>query len=525
VGVAAGEIDDGKIEFEDRSAGVWRLSARQVRLRAENLRLGGAARLRVDAALFGGPSPDTHLDLRVHRLGENDAEHTPLAARAEVRDVDLATVAALAGLPDRFAGRLRLASADLTGTLARFAVVLQARSPAQRLRMGGIVAPPVPADLRARATYERGVFAIEEASLTAGSLGLAATGTFGVRPWLANVDVRSTAGTGVAVALTDPPVWLSDLAARVAVDRGTARIDSGSILLDGLPLTFAGQLTSFDPPAGTCRVEAEAAGGSFAGVAEITDSGRVTVRAEASALDLAAVVPRVVPGSAGRVEGRANATLAMTLTLFGARTRGLVTGSGTLSVAEGRLRELNVPEMLLGAVGGVRLGSRLLSARVRARYPEIFAARDTIIRSATVPFTVGEGRVVSEQFAVTADAYEIIGGGWIDFDRQMWMEGDLLLSPSISAVLSDDVRAARYLIGKDGRVSVPLRMRGRLGEARPEPDAKRLRARGIRALVETGPAHRSDREPGAGRDKMGRRGDGEQVERQILDRLERMLRP
>ena len=62
----------------------------------------------------------------------------------------------------------------------------------------------------------------------------------------------------------------------------------------------------------------------------------------------------------------------------------------------------------------------------------------------------------------------------------------MLLGASISRTLREDVHAAKYLAADDGRIELPFVARGRLGDVRVEPDGKRLRARGLEALLGDG---------------------------------------
>jgi hypothetical protein len=92
----------------------------------------------------------------------------------------------------------------------------------------------------------------------------------------------------------------------------------------------------------------------------------------------------------------------------------------------------------------------------------------------------------------------------------------------VSRTLRDDVRAAKYLAADDGRITLPFVARGRLGEVWVEPDAKRLRARGLTALLGES-SEGAERAPGQGAPRERRR--GAPLEDAVIERLERMLRP
>jgi hypothetical protein len=162
----------------------------------------------------------------------------------------------------------------------------------------------------------------------------------------------------------------------------------------------------------------------------------------------------------------------------------------------------------------------LVSARTRARYPELFGSRDTVVTLATVPFTIARGRLATDRAVFENPAYQITGEGWIDEAEQVRFRGSVLLGASVSRTLRDDVRAAKYLAADDGRITLPFVARGRLGAVWVEPDGKRLRARGLTALLGKPPDDGDD----DGSDRGASRRD-EPLEDRVIERLERMIHP
>ena len=120
-------------------------------------------------------------------------------------------------------------------------------------------------------------------------------------------------------------------------------------------------------------------------------------------------------------------------------------------------------------------------------------------------------------------AYQITGEGRIGEGGEVRFHGTVLLGASVSRTLRDDVRAVKYLAADDGRVSLPFVARGKLGQVRVEPDAKRLRARGLTALL--GAAAEKDAHRRDDARVHERRREEESIEDQVIERLERMLHP
>ena len=206
----------------------------------------------------------------------------------------------------------------------------------------------------------------------------------------------------------------------------------------------------------------------------------------------------------------------------GALVAGSLAGSGTLTLHGGRLRDVNLPDLVVEQIESLPFMPQLVSARTRSRYADLFASRDTVIESARVPFTIGHSRLSTEQATLDNPAYQITGKGWIDEARELRFHGTVLLGAAVSRTLRDDVRAAKYLAADDGRITLPFVARGRLGKVRVEPDAGRLRSRGLTALLGQSPGESG---PASGDHARSDRRREAPLPDQVIERLERMLRP
>jgi hypothetical protein len=523
VGAALSEIRDGTLEIEDRMGAAPRaLLVRRLRVRAEDVRLGARARLRVDAALFAGSrAPDAHLDLRLPGLGERGLAQAPFTARIELREPDLATAAALAGRPERPRGRLGRVTATVRGPLERLDIALEAAFDAAALEAGGrVLVPPLPGRLAVRATRDGDTVRIADGRAALGPLALTATGSWQLARGRLALAVASADGTDLELGLGAPPLRVGGIAARLAIDGTAVRVESARLRLDGAAVALAGRLAGAPRPSLTGRFAVRAFGGSLAGEAAWSAAaGTVSIRGRLAGLDLGAAADRLAPELAGRLAGSAGGSFEVAARV-GAGALSDAAGAGLLLLAGARVRGANVAELVLGGMGASPLAPRLVPVRVRARYPEIFEERDTAIEHARIPLELAGGRLAIAGLTAAAAPYELAGGGWIDAARRLRFRGSLALCPSLSARLGDDVPATRHLRADDGRVTVPFRARGPLEDLRVEPDMKALRRRGLELL--RAPGRRRDAAP----EDAGRRPRGaDDLEAAILERLERIIRP
>ncbi|MEO6030016.1 MAG: hypothetical protein ABIR79_24380, partial [Candidatus Binatia bacterium] len=324
-------------------------------------------------------------------------------------------------------------------------------------------------------------------------------------------------------------VEVSALDGRVIANRDGVALEPLHLTLAGVPLEARGWVTGVAPPALDLRVVGRPFDGTVAADLLVEPSGAARARVEAGAIDLAAAVPHAAPELRGRIEGRASGAAVVTARYTGgALVAGSLAGNGSVTVDNGKLRDVNLPDLLVEQIERVPLMPQLVSARTRARYADLFGSRDTVVESATVPFTIARGRLNTDRAVFDNPAYQIDGSGWIDEVQQLRFRGTVLLGAAVSRTLRDDVRAAKYLAADDGRITLPFVARGQLGKVWVEPDAKRLRARGLTALLgksgsgSKGADDGNDDDHGDDRRAPPREPP---IEERVIERLERMLRP
>ncbi|MCC6849182.1 MAG: AsmA family protein [Deltaproteobacteria bacterium] len=525
VGLALGRVREGTITIDDRRLGAAApFVLRHVSVRATDLRVGASARIGVEAALFAANEPDVRLDLRADALGERDAEHTPFSARVEIDDAELAPLSERLGRPRLASGRLRRLALVLEGTLARLRATLAVEAVDPAVRIGALPFGALrPIALRARVRRDGAAAVIEDLHAAIGSLVVRGSGEATLDPRRASLVLRSEGEGAAELALGERTVALRAVAGRLVIEPAGVSFAPLALEIDDVPVSLRGGVAGVDPPAIDLRIESRPFGGTLAADVAVEATGAARARVEAAAIDLGSATARLVPELAGRVEGRGGGAAAFTGRIAaGALVAGSLAGSGTLAVADGRLREVNLPGLVVAEVEALPFMPRLVSASTRERYRELFGGPDTVVESATLPFAIARGRLTTERAVLVNPAYQIAGDGWLDETRALRFRGTVLLGASVSRTLHDDVRAAKYLATEDGRIALPFVARGRLGAVRIEPDAKRLRARGLEALL--GASDTTRPSPGADAERRDRRRD-ERVEDRVIERLERLLRP
>ncbi len=537
VGVARARVDGGTIDVEDRTgASPRRLTLEELRVRAHDLRFGADARLVIDAVLRApGNLGRAHVDVRVPHAGESEAAHTPFEATLVLRDLEIAPLALLAGVTAT--GRVDEIDADVHGTSTSFESAIRARTSGESARSGERpLLPALPLTLEARAVAARGRIALEEGRLTIGDLALMLTGSAALDPWQAALNVRSVEGSDLALPIGTPPLEARQIRGDAVLGGAQAKV-TVTLDLDAIPVEIAATITGVAPWTGEGRVDAAPFGGAVRAEVSLSPSA-LSVRLTVKDVDIGDALARVDPAYGDDIDGTASGAATVAGPLAGGTlVAGAVSGAGELTLTDGRLRGINIADQVLTPMTGVPLLPRLLSARTRARYEHVFGTDDTVLTRARVPFTIAERRLLVEDGRLESENFEIVGGsGWLNADRELRFQGDLVLSTPLSLSLVEEVRPIGLLRGPDGRVVVPFRVRGPLTHARPEVDAKRLRSRGLTALFTRGADGGVPPRPLTGGDADDARRDepaadrvdgprGKRDRRDLDDRVEEMLRP
>ena len=148
-------------------------------------------------------------------------------------------------------------------------------------------------------------------------------------------------------------------------------------------------------------------------------------------------------------------------------------GQGDAEIIDGALLNINLANAALSATGIPGLGS-LVTPQMRKKYPETFEAKDTRFKETKAHFEIADGRINVKDMHVVATDYAMQGDGWANFERRINFHTQLILSPPLSADLTQSVREARLLFNKDNEFTMPFTVSGTLPKVKAKPDSSYL---------------------------------------------------
>jgi AsmA protein len=235
---------------------------------------------------------------------------------------------------------------------------------------------------------------------------------------------------------------LEDLATDLVLDRGTVRLQDAAFGLYG------------GRHLGTLALDARTPGVPF------------TLRSRVERLDVARLLVAWSPGSAGVFRGTGAVDLDLSGVAYAPEVLRTLSGTLRLDIRDGALTTVGLLETvaaLLEAAGGRGIG------------------RDqTPFRSLGGSFAVTSGVAHTDDLALLADDLRLDVRGDVDLTGPLVLEGVVSFSPEVSASMVQQTGALQVRQGADGRLTVPLTVRGTLSAPKVQVDVQRILKEGIR---------------------------------------------
>lgn len=440
--VALVRIEDGRISYTDRT--VTPASTQMVRL--------------LDLGLTGvGTAEPARIEFAAAVLGSSD-QNVRLAGA--VGPVGLASARDFGGL-----------SVDLS------------------LRGGPLAVADLPAPLEIRGKARGDLDDLRvDLRLSLATLEAGASGTVNVGPPLVaelKIDAQSPDLALVSLGIADTdvrdPEKLRDLKAegRLTIADGAPQFD-GELRMAGsvrdIPFErFVAHVELKDDVARLSRVEIGVFGGTYEGAARYDfrnpRNPRFEARQKLSDLEITEILASRVPDSAGRMTGRLSGRLQVAG--GGANSdevRASLKGDGEVSVQDGVLRGVNLPEEILRSLTGVGGLTSLLPDDLRVKYGDVLSAEDTPFEELSASVVIGNRAVTTDDALIAARDYRLRSEGSLDFDGEMDFATTFVASEKLTGDVIQSVREVRHITNSDGRLEIPVQISGVLPDVSVEPD-------------------------------------------------------
>ncbi|MBI2532096.1 MAG: AsmA family protein [Deltaproteobacteria bacterium] len=153
-------------------------------------------------------------------------------------------------------------------------------------------------------------------------------------------------------------------------------------------------------------------------------------------------------------------------------------GQGEAEVVQGALLNFNLADGAMSGITGMPGLANMINPRLRKKYPETFAAKDTEFKEMKAQFDLSDGRVNVKNLSIAAADYSVQGNGWVELERRVNFRATLAFSQRLSADIGDSARETKYLFNTQNQIEIPFTISGKLPNVKPKPDMNLLARHG-----------------------------------------------
>lgn len=215
------------------------------------------------------------------------------------------------------------------------------------------------------------------------------------------------------------------------------------------------------------------ADGTVRGVAtveQLRTIPKVTAECTVEGVSLSALKPPRTP-TEPHLEGRLSGS--MTVMAEGkepAAFQQSLAGEGTCSLAQWKLVNLNVLREVFAQLSMLPGVMERLQSRLPPSYAEKLSANDTVFEPVTLPFVLERGVIRTDHLHLVSDSFAVEGAGQADAGGAVSAQVTLSIDPELSEAFARSVEELRGLMDAQGRLVVPVSVRGTAPEIAVMPD-------------------------------------------------------
>ena len=225
------------------------------------------------------------------------------------------------------------------------------------------------------------------------------------------------------------------------------------------------------------------------------ESLRLTLDPNIESMDLKTLLAQKFPRFKDHIDGQLNfkAKLKAESKNISGLPEGME-GDGETQLRNGSLKDFNLMQLVLSKVSGM---PGIGNLRIPPRFTALAQRKDTPFDSLTATFTIKQGRIHSKDLLLSTLDYSVSAEGSIGLDKSMKWNATLTMSPQFTQELVKEYKNVRYMVDRQGRLSVPFRVEGALPHVQVKPDLQKLVQSIQKGLFqkETAPSAEGEKEP------------------------------
>lgn len=280
-------------------------------------------------------------------------------------------------------------------------------------------------------------------------------------PMLKGVPLPSKAAGKIALdldKLVAGSKGLGDIAAGVAVSDGSVEMKELSAPVKGI--TAAVAATASD-----VMIEKFSAG---IGTGKLSCSGKIEGYAAAQVFNVSVNIADIkvqdlMPGDKAPVqfEGSVSGPVTCSGKGFGPDAlRSNLSGTATVTVANGVLKGTNVLRAVLGKIDVIPGLSQIIAAGLPESYQRRLDQANTVFSEIKLPVAIEKGRFIVKEAVIDSQEFIFKGSVEAGFGGAFIAEGALSIPQDLSASMAGKAPQLRYLFNADNQIYIPLKISG-----------------------------------------------------------------
>ena len=147
-------------------------------------------------------------------------------------------------------------------------------------------------------------------------------------------------------------------------------------------------------------------------------------------------------------------------------------GSGTLSVEEPTLANLNILRVVFTQLSLIPSLGQKLQERLPQDYQAKFAAEDTIFEPIQLDAALKDGALRFQDLRLKTDVFQLAGTGGVALNGVVGIHAMLAIEPTLSAAIVRSVNELGGLLNADGAMEIPVLISGQAPRVSVTPDLK-----------------------------------------------------
>ena len=149
-----------------------------------------------------------------------------------------------------------------------------------------------------------------------------------------------------------------------------------------------------------------------------------------------------------------------------------LSGDGNFSVAQAKLKDLNVLRTVLDKISVIPGLSQKIEAGLPDKFKQKLTANGTVLSDIKFPVAIENGQIIINNVVISADEFIFKGSGRSGLSGTYSLEGSFLIPQELSAAMISAVSQLQYLLNGDNQIEIPLRITGKAGNVDFKTDLK-----------------------------------------------------